>query len=64
MFPSMMKKFNVPHFEILGALGDAIFCAKFVSQKCAMASKLLTQLDEVGSVDPQVTVLLLCQCGG
>ena len=33
MFPSMMKKSNVPHFEILGApIGDAIFCAKFVSQ--------------------------------
>ncbi|KAL5487185.1 hypothetical protein EMCRGX_G019758 [Ephydatia muelleri] len=35
------------------ALGDAIFCAKFVSQKCAMASKLLTQLEEAGTVDPQ-----------
>ena len=46
MFPSMMKKFNVPHFEILGALGDAIFCAKFVSQKCAMASKLLTTVGQ------------------
>ena len=32
--------------------------------KCAMASKLLTQLEEVGSVDPQVAVLLLRQCGG
>ena len=66
MFPSMMKTSNVPHFDILGApIGDAIFCARFVSQKCAMASKLLcTQLEEVGSVDPQVTVLLLRQCGG
>ena len=52
MFPSMMKMSNVPHFEILRApIGDAIFCATFVFQKCAMASKLLSQL-EVGSVDP------------
>ena len=66
MFPSMMKQSNVPLFDILGApIGDAIFCAKFVSQNSAMASKLLcTQLEEVGSVDPQVTVLLLRQCGG
>ena len=27
-------------------------------------AKLLTQLKEVGSVDPQVAVLLLHQCGG
>ena len=64
MFPSEMKKSNVPHFEILGSLiGDAIFCTKYVSQKCAIASKLLTQLEEVGSVDPQVALLLLRQCG-
>ena len=53
MFPSGTKKSNVPHFEILGSpIGDAIFCAKYVSQKCAIASKLLTQLENVGSVDP------------
>ena len=64
MSPSRMKKSNVPHFEILGSpIGDAIFCAKYVSQKCAIASKLLTQLEEVGSVDPQVALLLLRQCG-
>ena len=55
----------LPHLEILGApIGDAIFCAKIVSQKCATASKLLSQLEEVGSVDPQVALLLLRQCGG
>ena len=54
---------NVPHFEILSSpIGDAIFCAKYVSQECAIASKLLTQLEEVGSEDPQVALLLLCQC--
>ena len=60
-----MKRSSVPHLEILRApIGDAIFCAKIVSQKCATASKLLSQLEEVGSVDPQVALLLLRQCGG
>eukprot|EP00731_Ephydatia_muelleri_P033192 Em0026g12a len=36
---------------------------RVVSQKCAIASKLLSQLEEVGSVDPQVALLLLRQCG-
>ena len=55
MFPSEMKKSNVPHFEILGSsIGDAIFCTKYVSSKCAIASKLLTQLEEVGSVNPKL----------
>ena len=48
-----MKKSSVPHLEIQGApIGDAIFCAKVVSQKCSIASKLLSQLEEVGSLDP------------
>ena len=53
MFPPEMKRSSVPHLEILGApIGDAFFGAKVVSQKCAIASKLLSQLEEVGSVDP------------
>ena len=65
MFPPEMKRSSVPHLEILGApIGDAFFCAKVVSQKCAIASKLLSQLEEVGSMDPQVALLLLRQCGG
>ena len=60
-----MKRSSVPHLEILGApIGDAFFCAKVVSQKCAIASKLLSQLEDVGSMDPQVALLLLRQCGG
>ena len=60
-----MKRSNVPHLEILGApIGDLIFCAKIVAQKRASAlMKLLTQLSEVGSADPQVALLLLRQCG-
>ena len=34
-----------------------------MSQKCAQASQLLSQLEEVGSVDPQVALLLLRTCG-
>ena len=64
-FPIEMKRSNVPHLEILGApIGDLIFCAKIVAQKRASALKLLTQLSEVGSADPQVALLLLRQCGG
>ena len=64
-FPIEMKRSNVPHLEILGApIGDLIFCAKIVAQKRGIALKLLNQLSEVGSVDPQVALLLLHQCGG
>ena len=59
-----MKQSNVLHLEILGSpIGDTIFCANFVSQKCAQASQLLSQLEEVGSVDPQVALLLVRTCG-
>eukprot|EP00731_Ephydatia_muelleri_P002906 Em0001g2906a len=59
-----MKRSNVPHFEILEApIGDLVFCAKFVAQKQSEASKLLQQLEAVGSIDPQGALLLLRQCG-
>ena len=59
MFPSEMRRSNVPHLEMLGSpIGDAIFCANFLSQKCMNASKLLSQL-----VDLQVALLLLRMCG-
>ena len=54
-----------PNFEVLGApIGDPIFCAKFLVQTCAKAAKLLSQLAAVGSLDPQVALLLLHQCAG
>eukprot|EP00731_Ephydatia_muelleri_P000498 Em0001g498a len=59
-FPEAMRRSNVPHFEILGApIGDLVFCAKFVAQKQSEASKLLKELEAVGSIDPQVALLLL-----
>ena len=40
-----------------------MFCTKFVAQKESEVSKLLQQLEAVGSIDPQVALLLLRQCG-
>ena len=63
-FPSEMKSLKVLNFEIQGALiGDFVLCAKYASQKCAKAQGLLHMLENVGSVDPQVALLLLHQCG-
>ena len=64
IFPSEMKSSKVLNFEILGApIGDFVFYAKYASQKCAKAQGLLHMLEDVGSVDPQVALLLLHQCG-
>eukprot|EP00731_Ephydatia_muelleri_P002044 Em0001g2044a len=64
-FPSEMKKCNAFNFEILGApIGDTIFCAKFIAEKRAGTSKFLALLKEVGSLDSQVALVLLHQCGG
>ena len=64
-FPSEMKKCNAFNFEILGApIGNTIFCAKFIAEKRAGASKFLALLKEVGSLDSQVALVLLRQCGG
>ena len=59
-----MKSSKALNFEILGApIGDFVFCAKFASQKCAKAQELLHMLEDVGSMDPQVALLRLRQCG-
>ncbi|KAL5516992.1 hypothetical protein EMCRGX_G002456 [Ephydatia muelleri] len=59
-FPDEMKRSNVLHFEILGApIGDLVFCAKFVAQKQSEASKLLQQLEAVGSIDPRFGAFLV-----
>eukprot|EP00731_Ephydatia_muelleri_P006120 Em0003g368a len=62
-FPADMKRQHDPNVEILGApIGDVIFCAKFLAQKRAKAVRLLSQVAEVGSIDPQIALLLLRQC--
>ena len=59
-----MKVSQEPNFEVLGTpIGDPIFCAKFLAQRHAKAAKLLSHLVTVGSLDPQVA-LLLRQCAG
>ena len=45
-------------------IGDPIFCAKSIAEKRANISKFLSLLKVVGSVNSQVALLLLCQCGG
>ena len=60
-----MKISDALNFEILGVpIGDPIFCAKSIAEKRAHASKFLALLKEVGSVDSQVALMLLRQCGG
>ena len=62
-FPQGMKVSHEPNFEVLGApIGDPI--SKFLAQRRAKAAKLLSQLVTVGSLDPQVALLLLRQCAG
>ena len=64
-FPDEMKKSNALNFEILSVpIGDPIFCAQVHCGERENASKFLALLKEVGSVDSQVALLLLHQCGG
>ena len=64
-FPVMIKSSQVPHFEILGApIGDFLFCSKIIASRHKIASKLLSKLEEVASIDPQVALILLRLCAG
>ena len=63
-FSSAINRSSVPNREILGApIGDKEFWSDFVAQKRANASKLLAQIEQGGSTDSQVALLLLCLCG-
>ena len=65
MFPSCIKYSNLPHFEILGApIGDYLYCANFISSKRQQAARLLSRLEGVARIDPQVALLLLRICAG
>eukprot|EP00731_Ephydatia_muelleri_P024145 Em0016g416a len=64
-FPVMIKSSQVPHFEILGApIGDFLFCSKFIASRHKIASKLLSKLEDVASIYPQVALILLRLCAG
>ena len=60
-----IKSSNLPHFEILGApIGDYLYCANFISSKRQQAARLLSRLEGVARIDPQVALLLLRICAG
>ena len=64
MFPLCMKKSDKPNMEMLGIpIGDQEFCSSFISKKHTKAKILLSQLEEVGIIDPQVALILLRLCG-
>ena len=65
VFPSGMKASDKPNIVILGvATGDLDFCSSFISTKRMEARALLSQLEQVGVLDPQVALVLLRLCGG
>ena len=64
MFPDSMKAFHTPNLDILGApIGDYIHCAKFIAPKQVEALKVLSRLQDVAIIDPQVVFTLLHVCG-
>ncbi|KAL5509256.1 hypothetical protein EMCRGX_G004594 [Ephydatia muelleri] len=64
IFPLRMKNLTKPSLEILGIpIGDQEFCSSFISKKHTKAKILLSLLEEVGIVDPQVALILLRLCG-
>ena len=63
LFPPPMKQSHQPNFEILGIpIGDLDFCTSYISHKHSLAKQLVLQLEEVGSHDPQVALMLLRTC--
>ena len=65
MFPPVMKASHVPHLDILGTpIGDFLFCTGFFAAKRAELTKLLSMLEDVSDIDPQVAFNLLRLCSG
>ena len=60
-----MTASDKPNIVILGvAIGDLDFCSSFIATKRMEASALLSQIEQVGVLDPQVALVLLRLCGG
>ena len=60
MFLDSMKASHSPNVDVLGApIGDYIHCAKLMAYKCVEALKLLSKLENVAIIDPQVAFNLL-----
>ena len=65
LFILLMKQSHQPNIGILGIpIGDLDFCTTFISHKHCLAKQLMQQIEEVGALDPQVALLLLCTCSG
>ena len=63
--PPVVKSSCLPHLDILGApIGDYLFCAHFISERCAQAKILLFVLLEMADSDLHVAISLLRICGG
>ncbi|KAL5470834.1 hypothetical protein EMCRGX_G028869 [Ephydatia muelleri] len=53
-----MKAYDKPNIEILStAIGDLDFCSSFISTKLMEVRVLLSQLEQVGMMDPQVALI-------
>ena len=65
VFSSEMKAFDKPNIVILGvAIGDLGYCFSFIFTKWIGARAHVSQLEQVGMLDPQVALVLLHLCGG
>ena len=63
-FPPVVQSSCLPNLDILGApIGDYLFCAHFISERCAQAKKLLSVLLEMADSDLHVVISLLQICG-
>ena len=62
-FPPSIQTSNQPNMEILGAPnGDAEFCRQFFASKHQAALALLSTINDLGCIDPQVALALLRLC--
>ena len=62
-FPPSIQTSNQPNMEILGApIGDAEFCRQFFASKHQAALALLSTINDLGCIDPQVALALLRLC--
>ena len=60
-----MKASHVPHLDILGTpIGDYLYCTGFFATKRVDFTKLLSKLEDVSVIDPQVAFNMLHLCSG
>ncbi|KAL5477540.1 hypothetical protein EMCRGX_G024351 [Ephydatia muelleri] len=65
MFHHVMKASHVPHLDILGTpIGDYLYCTGFFAAKRVEFTKLLSKLEDVSVIDPQVAFNMLRLCSG